>query len=209
MAIAIDIDVYFAVIIYNCKKKQSRASSRVQAYRCWTQSTNGTTRMNRLAIRGRSSNSRVFIHPSIPSSSKSNQQERMEQPPGVNAAENNNNNKQKEKKKSKRMASPRELVSHYEKQGMETQEASLKVIQDLQGALFRMITANRNNRNANSPDITSAKLDAIHSRLLQLEMKVDSKPSYPPALALGVASAGIWNAALQLWNTVTRPTHSD
>lgn len=105
------------------------------------------------------------------------------------------------------MPSPRELVAHYEKQGMESQEASLKVIQDLQGALFRMITAKRN-RDSKSPDVTSAKLDAIHTRLLHLEMKLDSKPSYPQALALGVASAGIWNASLQLWNTVRRATSS-
>ncbi|KAK4394966.1 hypothetical protein Sango_1650900 [Sesamum angolense] len=118
------------------------------------------------------------------------------------------------KKKSKRiMPSPRELVSHYEKQGMESQEASLKVIQDLQGALFRMITANANrnrnrNRNSNSPDVTSAKLDAIHSSLLHLEMKLDSKPSYPQALAIGVTSAGVWNAALHLWNVVRQATSS-
>lgn len=105
------------------------------------------------------------------------------------------------------MPSPRELVSHYEKQGMEAQEASLKVIQDLQGALFRMITANRN-RNRNSPDVTSAKLDAIHSRLLHLEMKLDTKPSYPQTLALGVASVGVWNAAFQLWNSVRQATSS-
>lgn len=114
------------------------------------------------------------------------------------------------KKKSKpRMASPQELVAHYEKQGMETQEASLKVIQDLQGALFRMITVNRGrNRDTKSPEITSAKLDAIHSRLLQVEMKVDSKPSYPQALALGVASSGICSAAFQLWNSIRQATSS-
>ncbi|KAI3455748.1 hypothetical protein Pfo_012411 [Paulownia fortunei] len=120
----------------------------------------------------------------------------MEQSP--RGESRNNNHSKQNNKKSKRMPSPQELVAHYEKQGMETQEASLKVIQDLQGALFRMITANRKRK---SPDVTSAKLDAIHSRLLHLEMKIDSKPSYPQALALGVASAGIWNAAVQLWNS--------
>ncbi|PIN23861.1 hypothetical protein CDL12_03407 [Handroanthus impetiginosus] len=126
----------------------------------------------------------------------------MEQPPAEESSKNKNN---QSNKKATRLPSPRELVSHYEKQGMETQEASLKVIQDLQGALFRTITANRKS-NRTSPDVTSAKLDAIHSRLLTLEMKVDSKPSYPQALALGVASAGIWNAALQLWNSVRQAT---
>lgn len=106
------------------------------------------------------------------------------------------------KKKSGRLPSPQDLVSHYEKQGMENQQASLKVIQDLQTALFRMVTANRTRKSSDS------KLDALHSRLLNLEMKLDSKPSYPQALALGVASAGIWNGAVQLWNFVRRATDS-
>ncbi|KAK4427503.1 hypothetical protein Salat_1519200 [Sesamum alatum] len=85
------------------------------------------------------------------------------------------------KKKSKRMPSARELDDH----------------------------ANRSrNRNSNSPDVTSAKLDAIHSRLLHLEMKLDSKPSYPQALGIGIASAGVWNAGLHLWNFVRQATSS-
>ncbi|GFP79203.1 hypothetical protein PHJA_000063800 [Phtheirospermum japonicum] len=106
------------------------------------------------------------------------------------------------------MASPRELVAHYENQGMETQEASFKVIQDLQGALFRIVTANRSNNRKPPNDVTSAKLDAIHSRLLSLETKVDSKPGFPQAVAVGVASAGIWNAAVQIWNSVRQATSS-
>lgn len=126
------------------------------------------------------------------------------QPPG------DGNTTAKNKKKSKKMPSPQELVAHYEKQGMATQEASLKVIGDLQGALFRMISANAkrgggDNSNA-SPQVISAKLDAVHSRLVQLETKLDSKPSYPQALAIGVASASLWNGALELWNTVRRAT---
>ncbi|KAG6425726.1 hypothetical protein SASPL_109929 [Salvia splendens] len=108
-----------------------------------------------------------------------------------------------EKARKKKMPSPQELVTHYEKQGMATQEASLKVIGDLQGALFRMISANNKRDDSNSsPQVISAKLDAVHARLVQLETKLDSKPSYPQALALGVASASLWNRALELWNTV-------
>lgn len=122
----------------------------------------------------------------------------------------------KKKKKSKRMPSPQEMVAHYEKQGMATQDASLKVIGDLQGALFRVIAANskrggdssNSNPNTSSPQVISAKLDAVHSHLVQLETKLDSKPSYPQALALGVASASLWNGAVQLWNTVRRTTSS-
>ncbi|CAA0829518.1 ribosomal protein-related [Striga hermonthica] len=118
------------------------------------------------------------------------------------------------------MPNPRELVAHYENQGMETQDASLKVIQDLQGALFRVVSSGRrkltdtasskspDTASAKSPDITSAKLNAIHSRLVALEMKLDSKPSYPQAVAVGVASAGIWNAVVQLWGLVKRVNSS-
>lgn len=126
------------------------------------------------------------------------------------------NQKAGKRKKSKRMPSPQEMVAHYEKQGMATQEASLKVIGDLQGALFRMIAANskrggdssNSNSNTSSPQVISAKLDAVHSHLVQLETKLDSKPSYPQALALGFASASLWNGAVQLWNTVRRTTSS-
>ncbi|KAL1551883.1 hypothetical protein AAHA92_19671 [Salvia divinorum] len=115
-----------------------------------------------------------------------------------------------EKARKKKMPSPQELVTHYEKQGMATQEASLKVIGDLQGALLRMISANNKRDDSNSsPQVISAKLDAVHARLVQLETKLDSKPSYPQALALGVASASLWNGALELWNTVRRATSSD
>ncbi|KZV40138.1 hypothetical protein F511_24623 [Dorcoceras hygrometricum] len=72
------------------------------------------------------------------------------------------------KKSSGRLPNPQEMVSHYEKQGMETQQASLKVIQDLQSALFRMAAANHSRKSADS------KLDAVQSRLLHLEMKIDS-----------------------------------
>ncbi|KAG6400257.1 hypothetical protein SASPL_137082 [Salvia splendens] len=115
-----------------------------------------------------------------------------------------------EKARKKKMPSPQELVTHYEKQGMSTQEASLKVIGDLQGALFRMISANNKRDDSNSsPQVISAKLDAVYARVAQLETKLDYKPSYPQALALGVASASFWNGALELWKNVRRATSSD
>lgn len=104
------------------------------------------------------------------------------------------------------MPSPQELVTHYENQGMNTQEASHKVIQDLQGALFRVISANRGRKGGDSPEVASAKLDAIHARLVQVEMKVDTKPSYPQALGIGVASVGLWSGVCQVWSAVKRVT---
>lgn len=77
------------------------------------------------------------------------------------------------KKKSGRLPSPQELVSHCEKQGMETHQASLKVIQNMQTALFMMVTANRTRKS------TDSKLDVVRSRLLNLEMKLDFKTQLP------------------------------
>ncbi|CAI9764686.1 unnamed protein product [Fraxinus pennsylvanica] len=130
--------------------------------------------------------------------------------PSQSQAEKEDDDAGKKKKKSRRrLPSPSELVAHYEKQGMDTQEASFKVIQDLQSAVFRMISTTGSKKKGDSAsDITSKKLDVIHSRLLQLEMKLDSKPGYPQAVGIGVASAGIWNAAVQIWNSVSRASSS-
>ncbi|XP_071921867.1 uncharacterized protein [Coffea arabica] len=58
---------------------------------------------------------------------------------------------------------------------------------------------------------SSRKLDVINARLLQLDMKVDSKPGYPQSLAIGVASGallqGFTSAAAQIWTAVRRATN--
>ncbi|XP_057419227.1 uncharacterized protein LOC130713480 [Lotus japonicus] len=77
----------------------------------------------------------------------------------------------------KRLSSPRELISHYESQGMETEEASLKVIEDLQKALFGVIFSGRGKKDKLLTD-SSTKMDAVNNRLNILDMKLDSKPVY-------------------------------
>lgn len=117
------------------------------------------------------------------------------------------------KQQKRKLPSPRELVSHYEAQGMKTQDASFKVIEDLQNALFRMMvssSAGRNSPTGPRPSSeNSKKLDVIGARLLQLEMKVDSKPGYPQTLALGVASGALLRAAGEIWTAVRRATSSN
>ncbi|GFP95695.1 hypothetical protein PHJA_001713700, partial [Phtheirospermum japonicum] len=66
-------------------------------------------------------------------------------------------------------------------------------------------TANRSNTRKPPNDVTSAKLDAIHSRLLSLETKVDSKSGFPQAVVVDVASAGIRKAAVQIGIPFDRP----
>ncbi|XP_004252873.1 uncharacterized protein [Solanum lycopersicum] len=130
-----------------------------------------------------------------------------------------NNNESSKKKVTRKLPSARELVSHYESQGVDSQEASYKVIEDLQGALFRVISTSRNDKNRNNnrnvSSETSRKLDVINARLLSLDMKVDSKPGYPQTLAIGMASGGLLQvlprvaeSVVQIWNSVRNATNS-
>ncbi|KAL8110618.1 uncharacterized protein LOC141670756 [Apium graveolens] len=100
----------------------------------------------------------------------------------------------------KKLPTPTELVAHYESKGLNPQEASLKVIEDLQKALFRKLVLENKNRKSGSPGETgngsvssSRKLDVINSRLMNLEMKVDMKPGYLQSLAIGVVSGAAVN----------------
>ncbi|KAL8133073.1 hypothetical protein AgCh_008511 [Apium graveolens] len=91
------------------------------------------------------------------------------------------------------------MIAHYEAQGMDTHQASLRVIEDLQKALFQKIAINKTKKmsTAGAGDTTVAgissgrKLDVINSRLMNLDMKVDTKPGYPQTLAIGVASGAV------------------
>lgn len=86
-----------------------------------------------------------------------------------------------------KVPSPQELISHYESKGLDSQEASMKVIEDLQAALFRVISSGRGRKDKLLAE-TSRKIDTTNSRLAILDMKVDSKPGYGQSFALGVAS---------------------
>lgn len=138
----------------------------------------------------------------------------MEQPIKNNSPPASSPTTEPEKRRKKRtLPSPRELVGHYEKQGMETQEAALKVIDDLQNALLRMTVSSSSGGRPSPPGAgslseTSKKLDVINARLLQLEMKVDSKPGYAPSLAVGIASGAVLRAASEIWTAVRRATSS-
>lgn len=138
----------------------------------------------------------------------------MEQPatPGTLPANPSLSSKEKGGQKRK-LPSPKEMIAHYESQGLETQEASIKVIDDLQSMLFRVVTSGRGKKDKLMAD-TSRKLDTANARLAILELKVDSKPGYAETLAIGVASgalfrgvAGVFPHVLaavgQMWNAVT------
>ncbi|XP_010696124.2 uncharacterized protein LOC104908680 [Beta vulgaris subsp. vulgaris] len=121
--------------------------------------------------------------PQFPNSSTSSQSMQSSPPPSTT-----NNNKQKVK-----LPTPTELITHYESQGMNSHEASIKVIDDLQHMLFKVITSGRGKKDKFMGE-SSRKLDTANTRLAIIEMKLDSKPGYPQSLAIGVASAATFTA---------------
>ncbi|XP_058731563.1 uncharacterized protein LOC131603277 [Vicia villosa] len=118
----------------------------------------------------------------------------------------------------KKIPSPKELISYYESQGMDSNEASLKVIEDLQKALFGVISSGRG-KNERVLNESSRKMDSVNNRLAVLDMKLDSKPGYVETFAIGVVSGAALNGIgailphilspiAQIWNSVTSVTKS-
>lgn len=121
-------------------------------------------------------------------------------------------------KQKMKLPTPQELITHYESQGMNSHEASIKVIDDLQHMLFRVVTSGRGKKDKFMAE-ASRKLDTANTRLAIIEMKLDSKPGYPESVAIGVASAAafrgvaaIWPqlaaAASNVWNSVKGSTNT-
>lgn len=122
------------------------------------------------------------------------------QPPkDKNSAINNTSTSNSDNKKRKiKLPTPQEMISHYESQGMGSQEASIKVIDDLQHLLFRVVSSDRGKK-GKFPVEVSRKLDTANARLAILEMKLDSKPGYPESFAIGVASAAAFRGVAAVW----------
>ncbi|GMY38282.1 Ribosomal-like protein, putative [Fagus crenata] len=138
----------------------------------------------------------------------------MEKPATPNALpQDKTSSTQNQKRK---LPSPQELITHYESQGLDSQQASIKVIEDLQNALFRVITSGRGKKDKFMAE-TSRKIDAANTRLAVLDMKVDSKPGFGETFAIGVASGvtlkgigsvmpHVLRALGQIWNSVKTAT---
>ncbi|KAI3821002.1 hypothetical protein L1987_08558 [Smallanthus sonchifolius] len=95
----------------------------------------------------------------------------------------------------KKLPSPKEMVAHYESKGMQPQEASLKVIDDLQNLLLRVVSTKKTKSDINT--------------LRRLESKLDSKPGYPQTLAIGIVSGAVVRVLPQIahiWNYVRSST---
>ncbi|XP_022148109.1 uncharacterized protein LOC111016865 [Momordica charantia] len=116
----------------------------------------------------------------------------------------------------RKLPTPQELVSHYESQGLNSHDASIKVIEDLQNALFRIVSSGRGKKDKLLVE-TSKKIDATISRVAILDLKLDSKPGYAETFAIGLASGSVlkgvgsvmphvFGALANIWSSVSNAT---
>ncbi|KAL5718132.1 hypothetical protein ACHQM5_011068 [Ranunculus cassubicifolius] len=94
--------------------------------------------------------------------------------------------------KKSQIPTPQELIHHYESQGLQTNEATMKVIEDLQNVLVRVISSSRGKKDRFMGE-SSRKLEHMNTRLAILELKMDSKPGFGQSLAIGVGAGAIVN----------------
>ncbi|CAN0840263.1 hypothetical protein LINGRAHAP2_LOCUS2773 [Linum grandiflorum] len=101
---------------------------------------------------------------------------------------------------------------------MEPQEASAKVIEDLQKVLYRVVSANsKSKKKDKASSEVSRKIDVVNNRVTVLDMKVESKPGYLGAFGVGIASGvalrgidkvlpNVWEGIGQIWSAVANVT---
>ena len=112
------------------------------------------------------------------------------QPPST--MEGNGNVKSAPLPKKPSPPTPEELVAHYEAQGLDSKEASLRVIRELQTVLYRTVASGRGKKDRFMAE-AGRKLDNANARLALVEMKLDAKPGYPESFAIGVCSGAALN----------------
>ncbi|GLT61759.1 hypothetical protein SLA2020_344420 [Shorea laevis] len=121
----------------------------------------------------------------------------MEQPATPNAIPQKDSKPASTPKR--KVPTPQELISHYQTQGLDSQEASVKVIEDLQNVLLRVISSNKKSKKDKFILETSRKMDSLNGRLAVVDMKLDSKPGYAETFAIGVASGAALNGIAAVW----------
>ncbi|MBA0690983.1 hypothetical protein Goari_008632 [Gossypium aridum] len=146
----------------------------------------------------------------------------MEQPAAPNAVPQKVSDRDSSSKAKRKIPTPQELISHYQNQGLDSQEASIKVIEDLQNVVMRVVSSNSKPRKDKFLIETSRKIDSVNTRLAVVDMKLDSKPGYLETFAIGVASGAAFNGICsvlphvfegfaQIWSSVrtaTKPSSS-
>ncbi|KAG0470409.1 hypothetical protein HPP92_017109 [Vanilla planifolia] len=120
----------------------------------------------------------------------------------------------KPKKNRRQPPSPEEVLSFYESKCLDPRAASLMAIGDLQSLVLRSSTSPRQDRLAASEEL-SRKLANLNSRLIVLDMKLNTKPAFPESFAIGIASGAVLNglpyafrALSHAWGSVASITAS-
>ncbi|KAK8641680.1 hypothetical protein V6N13_011061 [Hibiscus sabdariffa] len=146
----------------------------------------------------------------------------MEQPATPTAVPQKLSDTAANTKAKRKIPTPQELISHYQTQGLDAQEASVKVIEDLQNVVMRVVSSNAKPKKDKFLIDASRKMDSISNRLAVVDMKLDSKPGYLETFAIGVASGAAFNGIAsvlphvfegisQIWSSVrtaTKPSSS-
>ncbi|KAL4334498.1 hypothetical protein GQ457_07G032990 [Hibiscus cannabinus] len=146
----------------------------------------------------------------------------MEQPATPTAVPRKLSDTATSTKAKRKIPTPQELISHYQTQGLDAQEASVKVIEDLQNVVMRVVSSNAKPKKDKFFIDASRKMDSVSNRLAVVDMKLDSKPGYLETFAIGVASGAAFNGISsvlphvfegisQIWSSVrtaTKPSSS-
>ncbi|CAN8293021.1 unnamed protein product [Cochlearia groenlandica] len=130
----------------------------------------------------------------------------MKQPgmPNAAAETKSEQNQTGTNQKSKKFPTATELIVHYQKRGLEPAEASVKVIEDLQNALVRVVSSSKNASSKDKLLTDARKIDAINGRLAVVDAKLETKPGYVETFVLGLASGASLNGINAVWPHVTR-----
>lgn len=144
----------------------------------------------------------------------------MEQPPTPTASSAGEAAGGKERPKPrKRSLSPEEILAHYESQGLNSREAALQAVGDLQALLYSALPSSRGSKSDRLTADSLRKLDNANARLAILDAKLDSKPDIGQSFAIGLASGALLRGAdavlphviggiRSIWNSVGAATKS-
>ncbi|GMI81950.1 hypothetical protein like AT1G16790 [Hibiscus trionum] len=141
----------------------------------------------------------------------------MEQPATPTAVPQKLGDRGNSTKTKRKIPTAQELISHYQTQGLDAQQASVKVIEDLQNVVMRVVSSNSKPKKDKLLTDVSRKMDSLNNRIAVVDMKLDSKPGYLETFAIGVASAAAFNGITsvlphvfeglaQIWSSVTKPS---
>ncbi|KAE8700580.1 hypothetical protein F3Y22_tig00110556pilonHSYRG00348 [Hibiscus syriacus] len=141
----------------------------------------------------------------------------MEEPATPTAVPQKLSGRDNGSKTKRKIPIPQELIFHYQTQGLDAQQASVKVIEDLQNMVMRVVSSNSKPKKDKFLIDASRKMDSLNNRLAVVDMKLDSKPGYLETFVIGVSSGAalsgitsvlphVFEGIAQIWSSVRTAT---